>query len=287
MPVRANEPPGPADGKLVRHPFRNSNNPPLSLSTPRTIAHVDNRHNHLLQPQIKHIALAQLRLEIRTPSQHQPGHVGPIVRDEVLHGNLGHLPHVVMPLLHPQPRKPQRTLPSPPVLLRQIHRELMQHLAMIPGQRPVQAPVPVHHDKPVLLVRLHQLRQRFRVKLVIAQVQRRVDRLERLKVNVHFPLLPLVRDHRPGVHDEPVRGHFRVQLETLLGRGDGPQDRLSVHPGFNVRGRPVLGLEHRLGLADLRLWRQDEADHGRPVAFCLVQHFDKLCVVVQGVEGER
>ena len=136
--------------------------------------------------------------------------------------------------------------------------------------------MPVHHDKPVLLVRLHQLRQRFRVKLVIAQVQRRVDRLERLKVNVHFPLLPLVRDHRAGVHDEPVRGHFRVELETLLGRGDGAQDRLSVHPGFNVRGRPVLGLEHRLGLADLRLWRQDEADHGRPVAFCFVQHFDKL-----------
>ena len=39
-----------------------------------------------------------------------------------------HLPHVVMPLLQAQACKAQRGLPSPPVLLGQVHRELVQDL---------------------------------------------------------------------------------------------------------------------------------------------------------------
>ena len=39
-----------------------------------------------------------------------------------------HLPHVVMPLLQAQARKAQRRLPSPPMLLGQVHRELVQDL---------------------------------------------------------------------------------------------------------------------------------------------------------------
>lgn len=237
-----------SDRKLVRHPRRGPS------AQPRTVRDIHDRHDHLLQPQIKHVTLTQLGLEIRTSRQDQPCHVWPVVRDEMLHGNLRHLPHVVMPLLHPQPRKTQGRLPSPPVLLGQIDRKLVQHLSVVPAQRPVQRPMPVHHNEPVPLIRLHQLTESLGVELVIAQVERCIDWFERLKVDVHLLFLALVRDDRPRVDDQAIRWDLGVQLQTLLGRRDCSQHRLTVHARLDVRRRAVLGLEHGLCLGDLRFW---------------------------------
>jgi len=45
-------------------------------------------------------------------------------------------------------------------------------------------------------------RESFRVELIVAQVERRVDRLERLEVDVDLFLLPLVGDNGAAVDDQ-------------------------------------------------------------------------------------
>lgn len=52
------------------------------------------------------------------------------------------------------------------------------------------------------------------VELVVAQVERRVDGLERLEIQVHPLLLTLVRYDRPAVDHQAVRGHSRVESDT-------------------------------------------------------------------------
>ena len=56
-----------------------------------TVRHVHHRQHDRLQALVKHVALAQLRLEVRAARQHQPRHVGPVAADEELHRQLSHL----------------------------------------------------------------------------------------------------------------------------------------------------------------------------------------------------
>ena len=60
-----------------------------------------------------------------------------------------------------------------------------------------------------LAVGLQQLVEGLRVELVVAQVERGVDGLERLEVYVELLLLAVVRQHRPGVDDQAVRRHLQ------------------------------------------------------------------------------
>ena len=119
------------------------------------------------------------------------------MRDEHLRRGLRDLAHVVVTLLEPQPRKPQRRLAATAVLLGQVdlvglvrggatmrvkswvvsegegegggwgvrveselYRELVQDLARVAGQRAEERAVTVHHDEAELVVRLEQLLQR-------------------------------------------------------------------------------------------------------------------------------
>ena len=83
-----------------------------------------------------------------------------VVRYEHLCRGLCHLAHVVVPLLQPQPCKPQRRLTTAAVLLGKVDRELVQDLARVAGERAEERPVTVHHDEAKLVVRLEQLLQR-------------------------------------------------------------------------------------------------------------------------------
>ena len=62
----------------------------------------------------------------------------------------------------------------------------------VPLQRSEERPVSVHDDEPESVVVGEQRRQRLSVELVVAQVQRRVDRLERLEVDVHLETLTIL-----------------------------------------------------------------------------------------------
>lgn len=67
-----------------------------------------------------------------------------------------HLAHVIMALLQTQARKTHSGLPTTAVLLGQVHRELVNYLAVTPTKRAVQASVTVHHDKSVRSVGLQK-----------------------------------------------------------------------------------------------------------------------------------
>ena len=54
--------------------------------------------------------------------------------------------------------------------------------------------------------------ERLGVELVVAEVERRVDGLERLKVNVDFALLVLVCQNGPAVDHQPVGRYLRRLL---------------------------------------------------------------------------
>jgi hypothetical protein len=73
-----------------------------------------------------------------------------------------HLAHVVVALLHAQARKAHGRLPAAAVLLGQIHRELVEHVAVVPLHCAVQTAAAVHHDEAELLVVLQHLLQRLR-----------------------------------------------------------------------------------------------------------------------------
>lgn len=125
------------------------------------------------------------------------------------------------------------------VLLGKIDRELVNNLASVAAQGSKESTVTIHDDETELLVRLEEFRQSLSVELVVAEVEGGVDGLEGLEIDVDLSLLALGSQDFTTVDDKTVRGDLVVQLETLLGGGDGRQDGLSVDTGLNV-GRGTL-----------------------------------------------
>mmetsp|Transcript_43083 Transcript_43083/g.87117 ORF Transcript_43083/g.87117 Transcript_43083/m.87117 type:complete len:426 (-) Transcript_43083:275-1552(-) len=204
------------------------------------VRHVHFFDHRLEQPPIKHLRPLQVALEVGRTAQHQAADVGAVVADEQVRRHLRHLGHVVLPFFEAEAREPERGLAAPAVLLGQVHAELVQHLPARALQRPVQAAVAVHDDETEAVIVVQQLVERLCVELVVAQVQRRVDRLERFKVDVHLALLAVFGDDEAAVEHETVGRDVAVALEALLGRGDGAQHRLPVDATLNVRGRAIL-----------------------------------------------
>jgi hypothetical protein len=62
------------------------------------------------------------------------------------------------------------------------------------------------------------------VELVVAKVERGVNGLEGLEINVNLALLSFRGDNFTTVHDQSIRGNLVVQLQTLLSGGNSGQD---------------------------------------------------------------
>ena len=75
-----------------------------------------------------------------------------------------------------------------------------------------------------------------------------------LKVERDLLFLAFIREDRTYKEHETIRRHTIVELETLLGRCDGSQDRETVDTRFDVRRRPVLLREHGRDTGDLILY---------------------------------
>lgn len=55
------------------------------------------------------------------------------------------------------------------------------------------------------------------MELIVTEIQRRVDRLEWLKVDVDLSFFSFRRDDFTAVDHEAIGGNLSIELETLLG----------------------------------------------------------------------
>lgn len=82
------------------------------------------------------------------------------------------------------------------------------------------------------------------MELRVAEVKRGVDRLVGLEVNVDLLLLPFLGQDGTTEDDETILRHSVVELELLLGRGDGAQNGESIHTVLDVGSGSVLIRKH-------------------------------------------
>lgn len=78
------------------------------------------------------------------------------------------------------------------------------------------------------------------MKLVVTEVERGVDGLERLEVDVDPALLALAGDDFAAVDDEAIGRDTGVEFEALLSRSDGREDGETVHAGFDIGGGALV-----------------------------------------------
>lgn len=126
-----------------------------------------------------------------------------------------------MTLLLSQTCETERRLTTTSVFLWQIDREFLHNFSGIAAECAEQGSVSVHDDEAKLLVRIQQLAQCLGVEFVVAKVEGGVDWLEGLEIDIDPSLLAFAGDDFTTVHDETIWRNFGVQLEALLGRGNG------------------------------------------------------------------
>lgn len=198
------------------------------------VRHVNNLDDLSLETLIEQLGLRQLSLEIGRTSQDKTLDVDLVVGNEVLDGRLGDLADIVVALLLTETGETQRRLTTTTVLLRKIDSKLVDNLASVSGEGTKQGTVTVHNNETELAVGFEELGKGLSVEFVVAKVKRSVDRLERLEINVDLALLTLGGDNFTTVNNETIRRNPRVELETLLSRGNSGQDGKTVDTRLDV-----------------------------------------------------
>lgn len=99
------------------------------------------------------------------------------------------------------------------VLFGQLDVELGDYFAGVARHDTEERARAIHDEEAEAAVVGEQRRERLRVELVVAQIQRRVDRPEWLEVDVHLALLPVLRENRPAVDEQSVRRHYEQRAE--------------------------------------------------------------------------
>lgn len=127
------------------------------------------------------------------------------------------------------------------MFLGQVDRQSLEDFTSVATQSAEERAVTIHDNETKFLVRLQQLTQGFGVELVVAKVERGVNGLEGLEVDVNLPLLAFRGDNFTTVDNQSIRRNLVVQLETLLGGGNGRQDGKSVHARLDVGGSTLKG----------------------------------------------
>mmetsp|Transcript_41110 Transcript_41110/g.98052 ORF Transcript_41110/g.98052 Transcript_41110/m.98052 type:complete len:240 (+) Transcript_41110:743-1462(+) len=146
------------------------------------------------------------------------------IRNEHLRCCLSDFPHIVVSLLQSKAGKTQGRLSSSSMLLGQVHCELVQDLTVIPLHPSKQRAVAIHDQESELVVILHELRQRLRVKLAVTQIHRGVDWLERLKIDGQLLFFVVLCQNLATEDDEAIRRGAVILLQTLLCGCDCGQD---------------------------------------------------------------
>lgn len=234
-----------------------------------SVGDIDNLDNLDLQSAIKEIGLVQVVLEVRGTGQNDAGNVDLVVGDEVLNCQLGNLTDVVVTLFFTKTGETQRGLSTTAVLLWKIDGELVHNVSGVSAQGTEKSSVTIHDDETELLIILKQLGESLGVELVVAKVEGGVDWAERLEVDVDLSLLSLGGQDFTTIDDETIWWDLVVKLETLLGRGNGGEDGLSVDAGLDVRGsslwrvsivRPAGALGRNLRILQPTSLRREKPD---------------------------
>ncbi|KAH3660506.1 hypothetical protein OGAPHI_007092 [Ogataea philodendri] len=241
-----------------------------------SVRDINQLQNLALQSTVKHVGSTQLGLEISTTGQNQSSNSHLVVRNEVLNSHLGDFSDIVVSLLVSQSGETQCRLSTSSMLLRQINCEFVQNFSGVTGQSTKQGSITVHHNETKSVVTFKQFGQRLGVELVITQIQRGIDRLERLESNGELLFFTLLSNNFTTVHNQSVWRNRIVQLEFLLGRCDCRKHRKSVHTRFDVGSGSVLISQHFLDHWDLTFWRNNQRNHRGTVTSGLFQRFDQF-----------
>jgi len=126
----------------------------------------------------------------------------------VLGGKLGALPEVVVALLQAETGETEGGLTTTAVLLGQVDLDLVDDFLGVAADCAVEGAIAVNDNEAELVVLLHELHQGLSVELVVTEIQRGVERLERLKVNVDHLLLALIRQNGATVDHQAIIGDY-------------------------------------------------------------------------------
>lgn len=154
-----------------------------------SVGHIDNLDDLGLQTVVEEVGLVQVVLEISGTSQNDTGYVDLVGGDEVLDCQFGDLADVVVAFLLSQTGETQGGLTTTAVLLGQVDREFVDDFTGVAREGAEEGAVSVHDDETELLVRLQQLAEGLCMEFVVAEVERGVDGLEGLEVDVDLALL--------------------------------------------------------------------------------------------------
>ena len=201
-----------------------------------TVRHINDLDNLGLEALVEEIGLVEIILEIGGTSKNDTSNVDLVVGDEVQNSQLGNLADVVVTLFLTETGETQRRLTTTTVLLGKIDAELLNDVSGVSTQRAEQCTVTIHDNETELLVRFEQLTESLGVELVVTEVQRGVDWLERFEVNVNLSLLSFRGDDFTAVDNEAIWRDLVVELETLLGRGNRREDGQAIDTGLDVGG---------------------------------------------------
>lgn len=77
------------------------------------------------------------------------------------------------------------------------------------------------------------------MEFIITKVERSIDGLERLEIDINLSFFSFGRDNFTTVDHEAVRGDLSVELQTLLCGCNSGQHRQTIDARFNVRSRTL------------------------------------------------
>jgi hypothetical protein len=232
-----------------------------------SVGNIDDLDDLGLQTVVEQIGLVQVVLEVGGTSQDDTGNVDLVSGDKVLDSQFGDLADVVVTLLLSQTGKTQGGLTTTAVLLGQIDGEpadvsawtrlscachsLVNNFTRVTRQGAKEGAVSVHDDEAKLLIRFEQLAQGLGMELVVTEIQRRVDGLEGLKVDIDLALFTFCSDDFTAVDDKAIGRDLGVELQTLLRGRNGRQDGETVDTGLDVGGSTLGWLD---GVSRLHGW---------------------------------
>ena len=72
------------------------------------------------------------------------------------------------------------------------------------------------------------------MEFIVAEIEGGIDGFEWFKVDVDLSFFPLRSDDFSAVDDKAIGRDLIVELQALLGGGDGRQDRETIDPGLDV-----------------------------------------------------